>query len=77
MTPKHAKRPPAETLPAPTLEQRAEVANPKSSVPRVNLLGIREDATAARADTARTIAELEAWRDEIDATIAFLRAQRK
>jgi hypothetical protein len=79
MAPKHTKRPQAETLPVtPTFEQRSEVAkNPGSSVPRVNLLGIREDATAARADTTRTIAELETWRDEIDAIIAFLRAQRK
>jgi hypothetical protein len=30
----------------------------------------------AHADTAHTIAELEAWRHEIEATLAFLRATR-
>lgn len=73
------KRQQTETLPVNrTLDEvRSEVVkNQEKSVPRINLMGIREDATAARADTARTIAELEAWRDEINATIAFLRAQR-
>ena len=36
---------------------------------------IREGSLRARSDAARTIAELESWRDEIDATIAFLKAQ--
>jgi hypothetical protein len=67
--PKHKKHE-VETLPVNRPHQ-----NP--SVPRINLATLREGALAARTDTARTIAELEAWRDEIDATIAFLRAQWK
>jgi hypothetical protein len=41
------------------------------------LSSVREAVLKAHADTARNIAELEAWRAEIDCTIAFLRAQRK
>ena len=37
---------------------------------------IRNAHLNVRTDVARTIGELEAHRDEIDATIAFLRAQR-
>ena len=40
------------------------------------LLRIRNAHQNVRNDVARTIGELEAHRDEIDATIAFLRAQR-
>jgi len=41
-----------------------------------NLKEIRERALEARAGVASTIAELYAWRDEIDATIAFLKSIR-
>ena len=37
---------------------------------------IRNAHLNVRTDVARTIGELEAHRDEIDATIAFLKAQR-
>jgi hypothetical protein len=36
----------------------------------------REAIHDIRVETARTIADLEAWRDEIDRTIAFLKARR-
>jgi hypothetical protein len=37
---------------------------------------MREDVLELRIETAHTISELEAWRDEIDRTIAFLKARR-
>jgi hypothetical protein len=45
--------------------------------PAKSLAEIRSSAIAASSSAAHTIAELEAWRNEIDATIAFLKAQRK
>jgi hypothetical protein len=42
----------------------------------INDSGVREAVLKIRVDTAHTIAELEAWRDEIDRTIAFLKARR-
>jgi hypothetical protein len=57
---------------------------PVSSPPKSGqetLAEIRANATARMADhahsVAHTIADLEAWRAEIDATIAFLKAQRR
>jgi hypothetical protein len=41
-----------------------------------SLASIRTQALNAHADVAHTIAELEAWRNEIDATLAFLRSTR-
>lgn len=41
------------------------------------LENIRAEALQRHTNAAHTIAELEAWRNEIDATIAFLKAQRK
>jgi hypothetical protein len=38
--------------------------------------GIRDKVSHQRFEIAKTIAELDGWRNEIDATIAFLRAQR-
>jgi hypothetical protein len=64
----------------PTVDEVKEmVREPRESksITDVNLENIRERATAARLDIARTIAELEEWREEIDVTIAFLRAQRR
>lgn len=37
---------------------------------------IREGVLELQIETAHTIADLEAWRDEIDRTIAFLKARR-
>jgi hypothetical protein len=37
---------------------------------------IRERVLRERLDISQTIAELDAWRNEIDATLAFLKAQR-
>jgi hypothetical protein len=37
---------------------------------------LNEQARATQEDIAHTIAELETWRSEIDATIAFLKAMR-
>lgn len=42
-----------------------------------SLQNIREQALARQAHNSQVIAELDAWRKEIDATIAFLRAQDK
>jgi len=42
-----------------------------------NLAKIRNRALDVRADAQRTILELEAWRDELDATLAFLRAGKR
>jgi len=42
----------------------------------IDLQEIRQQASDARANVSQTIAELEAWRAEIDSTIAFLRATR-
>lgn len=43
----------------------------------LSLEHIRSDSLRARVDAVRTISELESWRDEIEATIAFLKAQKK
>jgi hypothetical protein len=45
--------------------------------PGKSLAEIRSSAISASSSAAHTIAELESWRNEIDATIAFLKAQRK
>lgn len=63
------------TLPTSVMPQ----ANP---VPRAaSLQQIRDDAVNRQAEhrrsNAEVISELEAWRNEIEATIAFLRAQGK
>jgi hypothetical protein len=59
--------------PPPTAVTITEEAKKPPNV--LDLATIRE--TALGIDAARTIAELEAWRDEIDATLAFLKAQRR
>jgi hypothetical protein len=48
---------------------------PTTSVP-ASLEQIRAQHLADRDEAADTIHRLEAWRDEIDATIAFLRARK-
>jgi hypothetical protein len=50
---------------------------PAPSLTSVLLKDVRAAALKMSADTAHNIAELESWRNEIDATIAFLRAHRK
>jgi hypothetical protein len=42
----------------------------------ISLADVRAAVLRAHTDTAHTIADLEAWRAEIDCTIAFLRARR-
>jgi uncharacterized protein YicC (UPF0701 family) len=37
--------------------------------------GVRTERLQIQEETARTIADLEAWRDEIDRTLAFLKAR--
>lgn len=41
-----------------------------------NLANLRQELLDARANKAATIANLEAWRDELEETIAILRAHR-
>jgi hypothetical protein len=41
-----------------------------------SLQEIRDKALRERFATSQIIAELDAWRNEIDATLAFLKAQR-
>ena len=56
----------------------AAVSEPSEQVTgEPSLENIRAESLQRRTDSHRTIAELEAWRDEIEATIAFLKAQRK
>lgn len=38
---------------------------------------IRAESLRVRHSAVRTILELESWRDEIEATIAFLKAQKR
>ena len=43
----------------------------------LSLADIRTEALRAHSNTARTIADLEAWAAEIAATIAFLKARER
>jgi hypothetical protein len=52
-------------------------ASVRVSLPITSLQEIRDSALRQRFEIGKTIAELDAWRNEIDATIAFLRAQRE
>jgi 3-dehydroquinate dehydratase len=59
-------------------EAVAPIANkPAPTLTSVLLKDVRNAALKASADAHHNIAELESWRNEIDATIAFLRAQQK
>ena len=75
------KRRPTTTDSDESLPTSAIAPDTPSRPGRTTLADIRADATARMADAAhtvaRTIADLEAWRAEIDATIAFLKAQRR
>jgi hypothetical protein len=71
-----------ETLMKAMTEMRKEdvpqiTDKPKPTLTAVLLRDVRNAAMKMSADTAHNIAELESWRNEIDATIAFLRAQRR
>ena len=61
------------------VEAREQGVSPKPAptLTSVLLKDVRAAALKMSADTAHNIAELESWRNEIDATIAFLRSQRK
>jgi hypothetical protein len=56
-------------------ETRTTEARPQTTM-APSLAHIRTESLRVRVDAVRTINELEAWREEIDATIAFLKAQR-
>ena len=79
-----------ETLPVnPTVAEVQDMMAPKTEAVNTSALALiraeslqeHSDRAHAKANThsktARTIAELEAWRKEIDATIAFLRATKE
>ena len=59
-----------------------EQPQPQAPAPQQNNPGglsldqIRLEALRVQADATQTIAKLENWRAEIDATIAFLRARK-
>jgi hypothetical protein len=57
-------------------EQTRKFKNREGGPALRSLAAIRTQALNAHADVAHTIAELEAWRNEIDATLAFLRSTR-
>jgi hypothetical protein len=89
--PKHDRHEPTEDVPPlqeyePIAEEKEEEGRhelvPENDHPPAALRGrmpsmadIRERALKSKNDTAHIIADLEAWRAEIDATIAFLRAK--
>jgi hypothetical protein len=52
----------------------AAITSIKPAMP--SLQGIRERALAERFNIGQTIAELDSLRNEIDATVAFLKANR-
>jgi hypothetical protein len=65
-----------ESWPAPSPEVGLEPTTHETSSP-MSLADIRAHALKMHTDTAHTIADLEAWRAEIDATIAFLKARSR
>jgi hypothetical protein len=89
MSKKPSRRPPAKVddlTEESMMKAMAEMGEPVTPITTkpvaptltsVLLKDVRAAALKMSADTAHNIAELESWRNEIDATIAFLRAQRK
>jgi hypothetical protein len=82
MSKKPNRRPPAEEKPATVVAEtrREEIATITKPAPKLTsdlLRDVRNAALKISADAHHNIAELESWRNEIDATIAFLRAQQK
>ena len=70
-----SKKPNTTVAAAASTEARTTEARPQTTM-APSLEHIRAESLRIRVDAVRTINELEAWREEIDATIAFLRAQR-
>lgn len=65
--------PPANTeAELPTYQEMRGIL--KERIP--DMASVRAEALKQQNDVAHIVAELEAWRAEIDATIAFLRAKR-
>lgn len=58
---------------APTTEEEKTVTETETK--QLSLAEIRAAALKAHTHTAHTIADLEAWQAEIEATIAFLKAR--
>lgn len=63
-----------ESLPAPSPEIEFRSSARERTSP-LSLAEIRTEALKTHNDTAHLIADLEAWRAEIDATIAFLKTR--
>ena len=53
------------------------IVPPGGTLAITSLQELRDTTLRERFKTNQMIAELDAWRNEIDATIAFLRAQRE
>lgn len=75
---------PADDLVQPTPEEQTEIetwAEPEAPAPRTfsplaeMLNSIRAEAKESRRHTAHTISELEQWRAELDAAIAYLKGK--
>lgn len=66
-----------EDVESPGLARVSESAQEPMEPPLLSRLElIRESAQRARGETAETIAQLEEWRAEIDATLAYLRGSK-
>lgn len=73
-TPDHP--PPLATTAVTATEEQPAAHSWPPSLEHIRSNSLRAQADV-RVDATRTITELEAWRTEIDATIAFLKAQRR
>lgn len=67
---------PNTTVAAASSTEAATEARPQTTM-GPTLEHIRAESLRVRVNAVQTINELEAWREEIDATIAFLKAQRQ
>ena len=56
---------------------QTQASDPPAKISVPSLAHIRDEALNRAGHTRQLIAELDAWRNEIDATIAFLKAQQK
>lgn len=64
-------------LPNPTTAAALDEMDERSNKPLpLSLADIRNESMRQHSNVAHTIADLEAWRAEIDATIAFLKRDR-
>ena len=74
---KPAKKPDKLKLPI-TEMPMPQALVPEDMPPRpTSLQSIRTGALQAQANTSKIIAELESWAHEIEATIAFLKANKR